>query len=63
MSADPLWPFFVDALQYSKVLPYVPEYSNWWGDIVANSLEDVWAGFVSPEDMVKDAQEQIDASF
>lgn len=61
--ADPNWEFFVESMTYGKLTPYVAEYSNWWGDTVNTLQEDVWYGYVSAEDMLKDAQEMVDSAF
>lgn len=63
LMADPNWQFFVESMQYGKLIPYVPEYSNWWGDTIGTMQEDVWYGTLSAEDMLKDAQEMVDSVF
>jgi multiple sugar transport system substrate-binding protein len=63
LMADPIWEFFVASMEYGKLVPFVPEYSNWYGDTIGTMQEDVWYGTLSAEDMLADAQDTVDASF
>jgi multiple sugar transport system substrate-binding protein len=63
LMADSIWQFFVQSMEYGKLIPYVPAYSNWYNDTLNTMQEDVWYGNLSPEDMLKDAQDTVDAEF
>ena len=58
--ADPNWEFFVDAMEVTRVYPFVPEYPNWETEL-ANRYEQVWSGEKTPEEMLNEAQAAIDA--
>lgn len=60
LMADPLWEFFVEAMEAGQAHPYVPEYPNWKSEL-DNRYEQVWTGQLSPQQMVEEAQAAIDA--
>ncbi|MCA1553819.1 MAG: extracellular solute-binding protein, partial [Chloroflexi bacterium] len=59
--ADPRWQFFVDALQNSKVEPFVKEYPNWAEKLGGTLQEPIWKGEKSAKDALAQAQKDIDA--
>jgi multiple sugar transport system substrate-binding protein len=59
LMADPLWGFFIDAMEVGKLVAFVPEYSN-WNEQLSQRYERIWTGELSPEQAVQEAQQQID---
>lgn len=60
LMADPLWEFFIEAMEVSHSYPYVPEYPSWINEL-NNRYELVWTGQMTPEEMLAEAQASIDA--
>ncbi len=60
LMADPRWPFFVSALQYSHVEPFVKAYPNWTQEIGGPLQEDIWKND-NAQKALDAAQQKIDA--
>ena len=60
LTADPNWNFFVDAMEVSSSLPFVPSYPNWMQEL-NNRYEQIWTGELTVEEALEQAQQAIDA--
>jgi multiple sugar transport system substrate-binding protein len=58
--ADPNWQFFVDAMEVTRVYPFIEAYPNWEQELT-NRYEAVWKGEMTPEEMLAEAQAAINA--
>jgi len=60
LTADPNWQLFVDAMEYTKTNPFVPEYPNWEQEL-GNRYEQIWTGEVPIQQALDEAQQAIEA--
>lgn len=60
LMADPNWGNFVNSLESSVVYDFIPAYPAWEQEL-NNRYEQVWTGQITPEQMLEEAQNAVDA--
>jgi multiple sugar transport system substrate-binding protein len=59
LMADPIWQFFIEAMDHSKLVPFVPEYPN-WQEQLNQRYERIWTGELDVQQALQEAQAAID---
>ncbi len=60
LMADPVWQFFLQAMEYSTGGNYLEKYPN-WGEQLSQRYEKVWRGELSAQQALQEAQAAVEA--
>jgi multiple sugar transport system substrate-binding protein len=58
LGSDPIWRFFLSAMEYSQAGNYLEAYPN-WEEQLSQRYEKVWTGEITPEQALQEAEQAV----